>query len=215
MPPHNLPLTMLGTGILWFGWFGFNAGSALAANGVAAQALVNTLLAAAAAMLGWLVVETSRPGTPRRSARLGCGRRPRRHHAVRRLRGRHVARLIGLIAGIVCYLALSIKCALRLDDSLDVIAVHLVGGLVGSLLLGFFADSAINAAVADEGIFFGGWASCSGPGRRRDRRDRVLRHRHLRASPWRSSRRSGCGSTVDDEVTGLDQSQHAESAYQA
>ena len=93
MPPHNLPLTMIGTGILWFGWFGFNAGSALGANGIAAQALVNTHLAAAAAMLGWLIVEKL-DDRPRHHARrrLRRGGRPRRDHAVRRLRRRLPAR---------------------------------------------------------------------------------------------------------------------------
>ena len=94
MPPHSLPLTMIGTGILWFGWAGFNAGSALAANGVAAQAIMNTFLAASAAMLGWLLVERmhdrSRHDARRR---VGRGRRSGRDHAVRGLRRRHGADL--------------------------------------------------------------------------------------------------------------------------
>ena len=157
MPPHNLPLTVLGTGILWFGWFGFNAGSALAADGVASQALVNTHLAAAAAMLGWLIVERIKTG---HATTLGaCSGAVAGLVAITPCAG-YVGDMspvfIGLIAGVVCYLALSIKGALRLDDSLDVIAVHLVGGLVGTLAVGFFADSAINAAVVEEGIFYGG-----------------------------------------------------------
>src|SRR5262245_19565798 len=157
MPPHNLPLTVLGTGILWFGWFGLNAGSALAADGVASQALVNTHLAAAAAMLGWLIVEKIKTG---HATTLGaCSGAVAGLVAITPCAG-FVGDMsgvwIGLIAGIVCYLALSIKGALRLDDSLDVIAVHLVGGLVGTLAVGFFADSAVNAVVTEEGLFYGG-----------------------------------------------------------
>ena len=155
--PHNLPMTMLGTGILWFGWAGFNAGSALAANGVAAQAIMNTFLAASAAMLGWLLVEWLKSG---HATTLGGA-----SGAVAGLVaitpcagfvGGMAPIYIGLVAGAVCYLALGIKKALGLDDSLDVIAVHLVGGLVGSVLLGLFADSSINELVADEGLFLGG-----------------------------------------------------------
>jgi Amt family ammonium transporter len=157
MPPHNLPLTILGTGILWFGWAGFNAGSALAANGVAAQAIMNTFLAASAAMLGWLLVEKLKSG---HATTLGAA-----SGAVAGLVaitpcagfvGGMAPIYIGLITGVLCYLALGIKKAFKLDDSLDVIAVHLVGGLVGSILLGCFADDAINSAVVNEGLFLGG-----------------------------------------------------------
>jgi Amt family ammonium transporter len=157
MPPHNLPLTMLGTGILWFGWAGFNAGSALAADGIAANAIMNTFLAASAAMLGWLLVERLRS---RHATTLGAA-----SGAVAGLVaitpcagfvGGMAPIYIGAFAGAVCYLALGLKSLLRLDDSLDVIAVHLVGGLVGSILLGFFADDAINGVVTNEGIFVGG-----------------------------------------------------------
>jgi ammonium transporter, Amt family len=161
MPPHNLPMTVLGTGILWFGWAGFNAGSALAADGVAAQAIMNTFLAASAAMLGWLVVERIKEG---HATTLGGA-----SGAVAGLVaitpcagfvGGMAPLYIGLIAGAVCYLALGLKKVFGFDDSLDVIAVHLVGGLVGSLLLGFFADAAINpVAVVNEGVFLGGGAS--------------------------------------------------------
>jgi len=157
MPPHNLPLTMLGTGILWFGWAGFNAGSALAADGIAANAIMNTFLAASAAMLGWLLVERLRSG---HATTLGAA-----SGAVAGLVaitpcagfvGGMAPIYIGAFAGAVCYVALGLKSLLRLDDSLDVIAVHLVGGLVGSILLGFFADDAINSVVVNEGIFVGG-----------------------------------------------------------
>jgi ammonium transporter, Amt family len=157
MPPHNLPLTILGTGILWFGWAGFNAGSALAANGVAAQAIMNTFLAASAAMLGWLAIEKIKGG---HATTLGAA-----SGAVAGLVaitpcagfvGGMAPVYIGLITGVLCYLALGIKKAFKFDDSLDVIAVHLVGGLLGSLLLGCFADDAINSAVLNDGLFLGG-----------------------------------------------------------
>jgi Amt family ammonium transporter len=156
MPPHNLPWTLLGAGVLWFGWFGFNAGSAGAANGVASQALVNTSLAASAAMLGWLLAEKLKDG---HATTLGGA-----SGAVAGLVaitpcagyvGGVAPLIIGAIAGILCYLAIGIKRALKLDDSLDVIAVHLVGGIVGSLLLGFFGDASINSAGFD-GVFFDG-----------------------------------------------------------
>ncbi|MDP1819445.1 MAG: ammonium transporter [Acidimicrobiales bacterium] len=153
MPPHNLPFTMLGTGMLWFGWAGFNAGSALAANGVAAQALMNTILAPAAAMLGWLIVEKLRSG---HATSLGAA-----SGAVAGMVaitpcagfvGGMAPIYIGFATGIICYLALGLKKAFGFDDSLDVIAVHLVGGLVGSILLGFFADPTINSLVANPGV---------------------------------------------------------------
>ena len=145
MPPHSLPLTLLGTGILWFGWFGFNAGSALGANGVAAQAFMNTILAAAAAMLGWLLVERIQRRARHHARRgVGRGRRARGDHAVRRLRRRHGAdRHRRSIAGVVCYFAVSVKFKFGYDDALDVVGVHLVGGLLGSLLLGLFADARV------------------------------------------------------------------------
>ena len=159
MPPHSLPLTMLGTGILWFGWFGFNAGSALGANGLAAQAFINTFVAAAAAMLAWLIVERVRSGHP---TTLGAA-----SGAVAGLVaitpcagfvGAMPSIAIGAAAGIVCYLAINLKFKLGYDDSLDVVAVHLVGGLLGSLLLGFFADASVNPAGTDGVFYGGGWS---------------------------------------------------------
>ncbi len=156
-PPHSLPLTLLGTGILWFGWFGFNAGSALAANGIAAQALINTHMAAAAALLSWLLFERIRGG---HATTLGAA-----SGAVAGLVaitpcagfvGGMAAIWIGLIAGAICYFAVSVKFRFGYDDALDVVGVHLVGGLVGSLLLGLFADRAFNPAVVHQGVFVNG-----------------------------------------------------------
>jgi Amt family ammonium transporter len=157
MPPHALPWTLIGAGILWFGWFGFNAGSALGGNALAAQALVNTHMAAAAAMIGWLVAERIKDG---HATTLGAA-----SGAVAGLVaitpcagfvGGMSPFYIGAIAGVVCYLAISLKHRFRYDDSLDVVGVHLVGGIVGSLLLGFFAEARVNPAVTNPGLLMTG-----------------------------------------------------------
>jgi len=156
MPPHSLPLTMLGTGILWFGWFGFNAGSALGANNLAGQAFINTNSAAAAAMLSWLIVERVKGG---HATTLGAA-----SGAVAGLVAitpcagyvnAVAAMAIGVIAGAVCFLAISLKYRFGYDDALDVVGVHLVGGVAGSLCVGVFATKAVNAAGAD-GLLAGG-----------------------------------------------------------
>ncbi|MCU1418035.1 MAG: ammonia channel protein [Schumannella sp.] len=139
--PHNPPFVMLGAGLLWFGWFGFNAGSELAADGTAALAFINTLVAPAAALLGWLVVEKIRDGKPT-SVGAASG-------AVAGLVAITPACgsltpgwaiVLGILAGAICALAIDLKFKLGFDDSLDVVGVHLVGGLVGTLYLGFFAN---------------------------------------------------------------------------
>ena len=214
MPPHNLPFTMLGIGILWFGWIGFNAGSALAANGVAAQAVVNTHLAAAAAMLSWLVVEKLVAG---HATTLGAA-----SGAVAGLVaitpcagyvGGMAPVLIGFAAGAVCYSALTLKNRLHLDDSLDVIAVHLVGGILGSLLLGLFADMAVNPLGAD-GLFFGGGFSLLG----KQLLAVVVTFTFSFTVTYVLARvldaTMGLRVSEEDELIGLDQSQHAEAAYQ-
>ncbi len=153
--PHNLPMTILGAGLLWFGWFGFNAGSALAADGLATTAFVTTHLATCAAVLSWCGVEWIVRGKP---TTLGAA-----SGAVAGLVavtpaagfvGPMSAILIGLGAGMLCYLAVLAKVKLGYDDSLDVVGVHGVGGLWGALATGLFASKAINAAGAD-GLFFG------------------------------------------------------------
>jgi Amt family ammonium transporter len=158
MPPHSLPLTLLGTGILWFGWFGFNAGSSLAANGVAAQAFLNTFVAAAAGMIGWLVVERMKSG---HATTLGAA-----SGAVAGLVaitpcagfvGGLAPVVIGVVTGGVCFLAIQLKFKFGYDDSLDVVAVHLVGGILGSIAVGLFADDAVNE-LATDGLFLGGGA---------------------------------------------------------
>ncbi|MFH5822472.1 ammonium transporter [Georgenia sp. AZ-5] len=152
MKPHNLPLTMLGAALLWFGWFGFNAGSAFTADGLAGLAWVNTTAATGAAVLGWLVTEKIRDGhatslgaasgvvaglvaiTPAAGALNPVG-----------------SIVLGLVAGVLCALAVGLKYRLGYDDSLDVVGVHLVGGLVGTVGIGFLAT--------ETGLFFGGGVS--------------------------------------------------------
>jgi len=145
--PHNLPFTILGAGILWFGWFGFNAGSAVAANQVAATAFMATHLAAAAGMLGWLAFEWAGKGSP---TTLGAA-----SGAVAGLVGITPAAgfvgpipaiIIGLAAGIGCYYGVRMKERFHFDDALDVVGVHGVGGTIGAILTGVFAGVASNAA---------------------------------------------------------------------
>jgi Amt family ammonium transporter len=215
MPPHNLPFTVLGTGILWFGWFGFNAGSALGANGLAAQALINTQLAAASAMLTWLLVEKLRAG---HATTLGAA-----SGAVAGLVaitpcagfvGGMAPIIIGLVSGAVCYLALSLKTKFGFDDSLDVIAVHLVGGLVGALLLGFFADTKVNSLGAD-GWFFGGGADLLGKQALASVATLAFSFIVTYIVAVIINKTIGIRVSTEDELVGLDQSQHAETAYQA
>ncbi len=162
-PPHSMPLVMIGTGILWFGWFGFNAGSALGANGQAAQAFMNTFLAAAAAGLAWVLVEWLRDGHP---TNLGAASGIVAGLVAITPAAGYVSGAspiwIGLIAGVVCCYAVRLKMKFKFDDALDVVGVHFVGGLVGSLLIGFFANPAFFGLTDDggltfrEGIFYGG-----------------------------------------------------------
>ena len=214
MPPHSLPWTLIGTGILWFGWAGFNSGSALAANGVAAQALLNTFVAASAGMLGWLVAERLKDG---HATTLGGA-----SGAVAGLVaitpcagfvGSMPAIVIGAAAGAVCFGALGLKRRFRFDDSLDVIAVHLVGGLLGSILLGFFADAAVNEAVVEEGLLTGGGLELL--------KDQVVASLVTLAFSFVVSfalakiidATMGLRMTEDEEDRGMDISLHAETAY--
>jgi Amt family ammonium transporter len=155
MRPHNLPFVMLGAGLLWFGWFGFNAGSAVASNGVAGITFINTTVATCAAMLGWLLVERIRDGRP---TSLGAASGVVAGLVAITPSCSSVSPLgaiaVGAIAGAVCALAVSIKFRFGFDDSLDVVGVHLIGGLVGTLLVGLFATAAAPAAV--NGLFYGG-----------------------------------------------------------
>ena len=143
--PHSLPLTILGAGMLWFGWFGFNSGSALGASVLAGQAFMTTHVAAAVAATAWMLAEVMSNGKPTTLGFVSGGVAglvaitPAAGFV--NLLG---AVIIGLAAGIICFLALKLKSMFKFDDSLDVIAVHLVGGIIGALLLGILADFEIN-----------------------------------------------------------------------
>ena len=154
--PHSIPLVVLGAGLLWFGWFGFNGADGLRADDVAAQALINTQVAAAAAMLAWLVTERLTDGHATvlgavTGAVAGLA-------AITPCAGyvdTYAAIVIGGLAGLVCHRALRLKQFLRIDDALDVIPVHFIGGIFGTFLLGFFADKNINP-IGTNGVFYGG-----------------------------------------------------------
>ena len=214
MPPHSLPFTLLGAGILWFGWFGFNAGSALAANGVAAQALMNTFLAASAAMLGWLLVERIKDGhatTLGAASGLVAGLVAITPCAG--FVGGVAPLIIGFVAGAVCFLAIQLKFKFRYDDSLDVVGVHLVGGLVGSILLGLFADSSVNELVVEEGTLIDGGTALL--------MDQIVASLVTFAFSFVVSLvlaklidvTIGLRADEDEEDIGLDLSQHAETGY--
>jgi Amt family ammonium transporter len=160
--PHNVPFVALGAGLLWFGWFGFNAGSELTVDAVTGLAFINTLMATSAALLGWVIVEWIRDRKP---TLVGAS-----SGAVAGLVAITPACgfidpwagvLLGLVAGVLCALAVSLKYKLGYDDSLDVVGVHFVGGWIGSLWLGLFANTGVNGAIsevvgASDGLFFGG-----------------------------------------------------------
>ncbi len=147
--PHNVPLVLLGAGLLWFGWFGFNAGSELAADGIASLAFINTIAAPAAGILGWLIVERIKEG---KATAVGAA-----SGAVTGLVAITPACaslspmwsiVLGLVAGAICALAIELKFKFGFDDSLDVVGIHLIGGLIGTLFIGFFAT--------DVGLLFSG-----------------------------------------------------------
>ena len=212
MRPHNLPFVMLGSGLLWFGWFGFNAGSALGANGIAGFAMINTVVATCAAMLGWLVTEKIRDGHP---TSLGAA-----SGIVAGLVGITPscssisplgAILLGIIVGVICALAVGLKFRFGYDDSLDVVGVHMVGGLVGTILVGFLADPGSPAAVA--GLFYGGgvdqlWRQVVGA-------LAVLIYSFVLSYVIALIVKAVMGLRVDaeEEATGVDEGEHAESAY--
>jgi len=155
MPPHNLPMTVLGAGLLWFGWFGFNAGSALASGGLATMAFLTTHVAASSATITWVLVEWAHRGKPTMfGAATGSIAGLATITPAAGFVGPMPALCIGIAAGLVCYIALNAKTKFGYDDSLDAFGVHGVGGTLGTLMAGLFASVAINAAGAN-GLFFG------------------------------------------------------------
>ncbi|MFJ4619352.1 ammonium transporter [Streptomyces sp. NPDC088812] len=213
MRPHSLPLVMLGAGLLWFGWFGFNAGSWLGNDdGVGALMFVNTQVATAAAMLAWLVYEKIRHGA---FTTLGAASGAVAGLVAITPAGGAVSPLgaiaVGAIAGLLCAMAVGLKYKFGYDDSLDVIGVHLVGGVVGSLLIGFFATGKGQSDVA--GLFYGGgldqfWKQCAGV-------FAVLAYSLVVSAVLAFVLHKTIGMRVseDEEVAGIDQAEHAETAY--
>ncbi len=212
MRPHNLPFVMLGAGVLWFGWYGFNAGSAVGSNGIAGATFITTTVATGAAMLGWLLTERIRDGhatslgaasgivaglvaiTPSCSSVNVLG-----------------ALAIGAGAGILCALAVGLKYKLGFDDSLDVVGVHLVGGLFGTLMVGLVATKEAPAAVA--GLFYGGgWDQLI---KQAEGAFAVLGYSAVVTAILALLVKYTIGLRLDreDEAGGIDEAQHAETAY--
>jgi len=212
MRPHNLPFVLLGVGLLWFGWFGFNAGSAFTADGTAAAIFLNTLVAGCLGMLGWLTVEQIRDGKPTTfGAASGvvaglvaitpsCG-------YVNTLG----ALLVGLAAGVVCSFAIGLKFKFNYDDSLDVVGVHFVGGVVGVLLIGLLATDVMTGGV--RGLFYGGGLAQLGK--------QALGMAAVALYAFTASfvlgkiidTLMGFRVSADEETSGIDFAQHAETAY--
>ena len=211
--PHNLPMTLLGTGLLWFGWFGFNGGSALAADGIAGGAFVATHIAGMVGMAAWCGIEWIHSGKP---TSLGAASGAIAGLATITPAAGFVspnsAVIIGLLGGLICYTAVMAKSRFGYDDSLDVVGIHGVGGLAGTICLGIFASTAINPGGADglihgninllivqfKGIFIVGGYTL------------VISYVLLKAinavSPLRLAQKA--------EEEGMDTSEHSESAYQ-
>ncbi len=212
MRPHNLPFVLLGVGLLWFGWFGFNAGSALAANGTAAAVFLNTLVAGCLGMLGWISVEQVRDGRPTTfGAASGvvaglvaitpsCG-------TVNTLG----SAIVGLAAGIVCSFAVGAKFRFGYDDSLDVVGVHFVGGLVGVLLIGLLATAVMTGGP--QGLFYAGGFAQLG----KQALAAVVVGVYAFAVSYGLAKLidlvMGFRVSAEDETTGVDFTQHAETAY--
>ncbi len=214
MRPHNLSLVLIGAGLLWFGWFGFNAGSALGANGTAALALMNTQVATAGAIGGWLLVERVRDG---HATSLGAA-----SGAVAGLVAitpacafvaPWAAVVIGALAGAICSLAVGLKYRFGYDDSLDVVGVHLVGGVVGCLSIGFFGTTAVNALGAD-GLLYGGGAGLLG--KQALGAFSVMAYSFVvsLALGFAIDKTIGFRVDRDTEIEGIDLVEHAESAYE-
>ena len=214
--PHNLPAVLLGAGLLWFGWYGFNAGSALAANGTAALALINTTGTATAAILGWMAVELLRD---KKATSFGA--------ASGAIAGLVAATpscgtvsplgslVVGLVAGMVCAWAIGVKYRLGYDDSLDVVGVHFVGGVVGMVMIGLLATqtNVENLGFGSAGLFYGGGLAQLG----RQVVAVVAVMIYAFGVTWLIGRLidKTIGFRIDEEteVSGIDQAEHLETAY--
>ncbi len=219
MKPHNVPFVALGAGLLWFGWFGFNAGSELTVDGITGLAFINTQVATSAAVLGWILVEWIRDRKPTlvgasSGAIAGlvaitpaCG-----------FIDPWAAVLLGLVAGAVCALAVSLKYRFGFDDSLDVVGVHFVGGWIGTLWLGLFANSKANGAITDglgakDGLFFGGGATQLGGQAAAAAIVTVWSFVIAFGLAWIINKTIGFRASAEAEVEGIDIAEHAESGY--
>ena len=214
MRPHSLPLVLLGAGLLWFGWFGFNAGSALGANATAGLAFINTQVATAGALLGWVLTEKFRDGHP---SSLGAA-----SGAVAGLVAitpacafvaPWAAVVIGFLAGVICALAVGLKYKFGFDDALDVVGVHLVGGIVGSLAIGFFGSSKVNSLGLD-GLFYGGGTTLLG--KQALGVGLVMAYSFVMTLiiGFLIEKTIGFRVKSENELAGVDLSEHAESAYE-
>ncbi|MEP6697012.1 MAG: ammonium transporter [Pseudonocardiales bacterium] len=214
MRPHNLPFTLLGAALLWFGWFGFNAGSALGANQLAGYAFLNTNTATAAAMLGWVIYERIVNG---KATTLGAASGAVAGLVAITPGAGYVSPLgsiaVGIMAGVICAFACRLKFRLGFDDALDVVGVHLVGGLVGTLSVGLFATTLINSGGAN-GLFYGGGFTLLGK--------QALVSVAVIAYSFAATLLialvvkliMGLRVSADDELAGLDTTLHAETAYE-
>ena len=213
MRPHNMPLVLLGAGMLWFGWFGFNAGSALSAGSLAATAMINTQIASAAASMSWVFYEKRRDG---KATTLGVASGAIAGAVVITPACGYInplgALILGLIAGVVSNYAVSRKYKFGYDDSLDVVGVHGVSGIIGMIGIGLFATVTVNA-TGKEGLFINGSAALL--------TKQLIAIAAVAAfsfcATWLIatliSRTIGFRVLRDDELTGLDTTYHAESAY--
>ena len=214
MRPHNLPFTLLGAGLLWFGWFGFNAGSALGANELAGYAFLNTNTATAAAMLGWLLFEKVANG---KATTLGAASGAVAGLVAITPCAGYVSPLgsiaIGLLAGVVCAYAVRLKFRFGFDDALDVVGVHLVGGFIGTLAVGLFSTTMINSAGTN-GLFYGGGFTLLG--KQFVVAIAVIAYSFSATLLIALVVRAVMGLRVseEDESTGLDTALHAETAYE-
>jgi Amt family ammonium transporter len=212
MRPHNLPFVMLGAGLLWFGWYGFNAGSALSSGGSAGTTFLTTTVATAAAMLAWLLTEKIRDG---HATTLGAASGIVAGLVVITPSCSSVnvlgALAIGLIGGVLCALAVGLKFKLGFDDALDVVGVHMIGGLTGTLLIGLFATSQAPAAV--NGLFYGGgfdqlWRQAVGA-------FAVMAYSFIVTTILALLLKFTIGLRLgeEEEVNGIDEAEHAETGY--
>ena len=215
-PPHSMPLVMIGTGILWFGWFGFNAGSALHANGQAVQAFMNTFLAAAAAGLAWAITERIKDG---HITNLGAASGIVAGLVAITPACGYVSSMsaifIGLAAGLVCCFAVHLKFRAGYDDALDVVGVHFVGGLVGSLMIGLFADAEYFGAKHLNGLFYGGGFRLLGEQAIANGVTIVYSAVVTALILLALKATVGLRVSEEEENVGLDISEHAETAYHA